>query len=449
VRFTVLALGVVGCSDPVKSTPLSRTERLDPASCASCHPSQYTEWAGSMHAYAAEDPVFIAMNARGQRETNGALGDFCVQCHAPVALAEGLTDDGTDLDSVEPSLRGVTCTACHQIDSVDGDHNNATTWIPDTFFRGSLDRPMPTPAHGHRDSTLHDRDALQSADMCGSCHDVITPAGIELERTWREWQSSQYSLSDARLQQTCGSCHMPGRDGRAAEVDGAPDRRIHSHAMPGVDIALTGFPDATNQRAMVQAALDSTVWLQLDVFDYGLGTGVTVSLDNVAAGHDFPSGSAHDRRAWVEVVARDATGTVLWSTGVVGEGVPLRDVMATDPELWWLGDRTATPDGNDAHMFWEVASIEEGGLAPPSRFRVDDPRYTEPHVTRTFDMGTVTPDTVEAAIHIRPVGLDVIDSLIDSGDLDPAIRDRIPTFTLDGSVTRWSATEATEEDSGQ
>ena len=43
-----------------------------------------------MHAYAAEDPVFLAMNQRGQRETNGELGDFCVQCHAPVAVHVGL-----------------------------------------------------------------------------------------------------------------------------------------------------------------------------------------------------------------------------------------------------------------------------------------------------------------------------------------------------------------------
>jgi hypothetical protein len=39
-----------------------------------------------MHAYAAEDPVFLAMNARGQRETQGALGAFCVNCHAPLAV---------------------------------------------------------------------------------------------------------------------------------------------------------------------------------------------------------------------------------------------------------------------------------------------------------------------------------------------------------------------------
>ena len=29
------------------------------------------------------------MNKRGQRETNGALGTFCLKCHAPMAVALG------------------------------------------------------------------------------------------------------------------------------------------------------------------------------------------------------------------------------------------------------------------------------------------------------------------------------------------------------------------------
>src|SRR3954453_15291547 len=64
----------------------------DPASCKGCHPSHYDEWAGSMHAYASDDPVFLAMNRRAQRD-NPATGTFCVQCHAPVAVREGLTQD--------------------------------------------------------------------------------------------------------------------------------------------------------------------------------------------------------------------------------------------------------------------------------------------------------------------------------------------------------------------
>lgn len=435
-----------GCADPApKAAPLSRAERLDPASCSGCHPDHHREWSGSMHAYAAEDPVFLAMNAYGQRVTDGELGDFCVQCHAPVALAEGATTDGTNLPELDPALRGVTCTACHQVDAVLDDHNNQLRWTPDTVFRAALGRPLETPAHDHAASPLHDRDQLDSSQLCGSCHDVITPAGVHLERTLLEWEDSQYSRADPGLQQTCGSCHMPGRDGTAASVDGAPARRVHSHAMPGVDIALTPFPERETQRELVQQSLDSTVWLQLEVFDYGVGTGATVALDNIAAGHGFPSGAAHDRRAWVELVAKDEAGTVLWSSGSVAPDQALRAAVAEDPQLWWLGDWTRDAEGDDAHLFWEVATVEAAALPAPSRYPPDDPRYVEPHQVRTYDLGPVFPATVEAVIHIRPVGREVLDLLVDSGDLDPAVRDAMPTFTLAGSRATWTA----EGDTGQ
>ena len=55
-----------------------------------------------MHAYASDDPVFRAMNERGQRETDGGLGSFCIQCHAPIAVHEGATSNGLNLDQVAP-----------------------------------------------------------------------------------------------------------------------------------------------------------------------------------------------------------------------------------------------------------------------------------------------------------------------------------------------------------
>ena len=83
--IALLAHAACGGGSPTVS--LDREALLDPEACRSCHPAAYQEWSGSMHAYAAEDPVFRAMNQRGQRETGGALGDFCVKCHAPMAVA--------------------------------------------------------------------------------------------------------------------------------------------------------------------------------------------------------------------------------------------------------------------------------------------------------------------------------------------------------------------------
>src|SRR5690606_12102124 len=139
------ALALVGTRACGEAPPPPRDlEALqDPETCAECHPDHYREWLGSMHAYAAEDPVFRAMNARGQRETGGALGDFCVQCHAPVAVALGLTEDGLDLDALPREVQGVTCYFCHQVDAVEGTHNNPLRLAFYDIMRGGFADAAP------------------------------------------------------------------------------------------------------------------------------------------------------------------------------------------------------------------------------------------------------------------------------------------------------------------
>ena len=103
---------------------LPTEELMKPEACMECHPKHFAEWKSSMHAYASDDPVFIAMNKRGQRETNGQLGLFCVNCHAPMARRLNLTTDGLNLADVPQWAKGVTCFFCHSVDSVTGEHNN-------------------------------------------------------------------------------------------------------------------------------------------------------------------------------------------------------------------------------------------------------------------------------------------------------------------------------------
>jgi len=39
---------------------------------------------------------------------------------------------------------------------------------------------------------------------------------------------------------------------------------------------------------------------------------------------------------------------------------------------------------------------------------------------------------------MRPIGLEMFDELIESGDLDPSVLDGVPTFTLEGTKLEWS-----------
>lgn len=430
----MLAL-VAACAGP-EAEPLTEAELRDPRSCQECHPDHYREWSGSMHAYATDDPVFQAMHAQGQRETGGELGDFCVRCHAPVAVELGLEPEA-DLEAIEEPYRGVTCWYCHRADDVQGTHNNPLTVDARGPFRGPFADPVESTAHESAYSDLHDREEPRSAELCGPCHDIVTPAGGHIERTYAEWQGSLFANPPFGL--TCSGCHMQGRDGLAADAEGVKLRRVHDHSMAGVDVALTPFPQAEAQRAAVQELLDDTVSAYLCASEPVSGsTLAVVTLENVAAGHLFPSGATADRRAWVELTAW-VGGEVAWSSGrQPADGAIGLVTDEQDPDLWRMWSTLLDERGEPTHRFWEAADLDPGGLLPvqPS---VDpsDPAFVPTHVTKNY-LVRAAPDRITMAVHVEPIGREILDELVASGDLDPAIRDAIPTFTLGPTVLEWT-----------
>lgn len=417
---------------------LSREELMDPETCKECHPNHYREWKSSMHAYAAEDPVFLAMNARGQREAD--IGGFCINCHAPLAVREGYATDGKNLDEIPKHLRGVTCYFCHNVEAVDGTHNNPLKLANDTTMRGGLSNPQRAGAHGVKYSALHDGARLESAKLCGACHDIVTPSGVHLERTFEEWQSSLFSHGKGAT--SCNGCHMDGYEGIAADVPGKrlATRTVHRHLFPGVDLALTPFPDVEAQRKAVECALSSAVRLSLcpnpdASFEVRLETN---------AGHRLPSGASQDRRAWVEFVAYDDAGAVLYESGVIAQGEVVDKPAGSaghDPDLWVLRDRIFDADGNETHMFWEAAKSEaypegfESSTLPETR------ELGMPHsVSRTYRL-TKQPARVRVQMHVQPMGREVLDDLVASGDLDASIAEQMPKLTLYGTVTEWNESQ--------
>jgi len=434
VMLGLSACGGDGCGDPGE---LTAKQLRDPEVCADCHPAHYEEWSGSMHAYAAEDPLFVAMNQRGQRETDGELGSFCVQCHAPLAVELGLTEDGLNLDELEPEVKGVTCYFCHQVTDVEGSHNNPLTLAFDRTMRGEIRNPLAHEGHESAYSPLHDREDMSSADLCGSCHDIVNPRGVHIERTYTEWQDSLYGDPNSVFSLTCSECHMPGRDDVAADYEGVKLRRVKDHSMPGVDKALTAWPGREIQAEKIADLLDTTVATTVCVTGPDEpATLAVVSLDNVGAGHAFPSGASAERRVWVELLAYDAAGELAFSSGVLEDGEALTEL--DDPNVWAIHDTLLGASGEPVHMFWDAVDVFEGSLPVPTTLDPSDPDYVDPHVLKTYVMGDFEVSRVEVRVRMRAFGLDIIDDLVQSGDLDPAFRDEIQTETLAGSVRVWT-----------
>jgi hypothetical protein len=448
----VLALGLfaaavlLACTTHKDSaTALPREQLLDPETCKQCHADHYKDWSGSMHAYASDDPVFVAMNKRGQRETGGDLKDFCVNCHAPMALREGATKAGTNLDQVPQKLKGVTCFFCHAVDGVRGTHNAQLHLADDLLMRGNFSNPVANTAHQATYSPLHDRKRLDSASLCGTCHDIVTGHGASIERTYQEWEGSLFNQTGS-VGATCNTCHM--REKPNVPIAQAPNvltRNYHPHTFPGVDVALTPFPGADAQRAESQAFLDTTLQSALCVSQGGPPT-IKVILDNVAAGHSWPSGATQDRRAWVELVAY-AGGKVIYQSGVVADGAPL--LKSPDADVWLLRDCMFDDGAKEVHMFWQAASVDSNELPAPVTADAGDPRFYQTHVERTFPGPTTTlpqaPDRVTMRIRIEPIGLDVLDDLVATGDLDKKYRDAMARLDVGPLKTlEWTPATATD-----
>jgi hypothetical protein len=458
-RPGVLPPGVGGSSGlgdgeaPKPSSALTRDQLRDPENCAGCHPNHYKEWSSSMHAYAAKDPVFVAMNKRGQRETGGKLGDFCIRCHAPMAVVEKLSSDGLNLADLPERDRGVSCYFCHSTLGVEGDHNAMLALANDTTLRGPIADPRDPGAHVAEYSASFEDTNRNSTAMCGGCHDIVTQTGVHLERTFEEYKSGLFSMSaagqpsDSPALESCPSCHMPTRSELAAVYPpGGSERIVHEHLWPGIDVPLSDFPNRGALRSAIedcQLGVASIGYFTLEVTPPNL---FTFSIET-NAGHNQPSGSAQDRRMWLEFLAYDGNGALLdqGSSGNIADG-ELEEKSPGDPKrdpnLFMLRDRIYDDQGQPVHMFWQAATSS----AHPSGYE----STVLPVRTSMLDIGTHSvqkqysasgpgglPARISARLRMRPIGMDVLDDLVASGDLDPAVAAQVPTYTF-GAQLEWT-----------
>jgi hypothetical protein len=465
-RSLVLAIALAACGGGAKD-PI--TELQDPNTCAQCHAQHYTQWSGSMHAYASDDPIFLAMNKRGQRDTQGQLGKFCLQCHAPMAVALGLVDDSNAADfdptSLPPGARGITCYFCHDVAKVADDHNNGLVLAMDDTMRGGVKDPVDSPAH-HVEYDPNMDSYTNNSTMCGSCHDVVTPMGVPLETTYQEWQTSVFAFDDPKVRVTCSGCHMrsdPTTDviasgpGLNVAVKSRPNS-FHVHTLPAIDKALTDFPDPDEQAMDLQLFLDPSLVI-IGPLPTGakpgsaspggiclqpLGGGqLTVRMDTVTVGHNYPSGAAQDRRVWLEVKAYDASNNIVFQSGVVPDGKDPEDI--DDPNLVAFWDHTKQADGSPAHFFWDVASTNPVFLKEAVTNDSNSPLFDH-STTATFNVQTVYSqiDHVEARIVTLPVAYSVLDLLVQSGDLDPTIASQQKTLQSFGATQKWTKAGAAQ-----
>lgn len=361
--------------------------------CASCHPTQYSEWLQSQHANAQISPTNIFMTTLTlDPKIHNELGfvaknedvDFCIRCHAPIG---NLLDDGsgkTHNDRVAPltmddgrnnvSVQGITCVVCHTISNRNGGNDANFSPSPGAasgnfigqFGSGGANDP---PSLGNDFHSGSSSSFITSSQFCETCHEVTRADGIPLQRTYAEWLLTPFN--DPKNPTNCQDCHMrntPGRPGQmtlgqaAADnaqygIDGPlPVRYLSNHSFIGSDFGLLDdypyngviAPKSGNAQAdqqANQAVINGTLQQRKESLT-GMATvqvqgpgqaqesngnlNVGVTVTNTQVGHELPAGFSFERELWLHVVAKDSTGKVIFESGDFGPDGDLRDIISTE-----------------------------------------------------------------------------------------------------------------------
>ncbi len=297
VASVMVPLAAAGAALALPAAPVDAFESSD--GCG-CHAAFLDQWRKTMHSKAVDDPLYQYKLAKGNEQTDGAIGPFCETCHSPAAAMFGELGQ----DEYSPvAMEGVSCDVCHQVTGhTEPIGNTSLVWTPDGTKRAQFDDAF-SPAHATEYSAVH-----ESAEFCGSCHDVIHPGnGLMLEGTYSEWKSGPYAAEGI----VCQDCHMtpgPGvtkpNPGKAAA--GGPDREhIYTMTFAGANV---GLGDAVLAEERLQAAAEISLTAP-ETLDPGSSAPVTVRITNVGAGHYLPTGLTDVRRMWLELVATGPDGT--------------------------------------------------------------------------------------------------------------------------------------------
>jgi len=409
--FLIISCGDSGKEDSSSELPYQtsfKVEDFSPAdSCKSCHPTYYDEWSASIHSYSMSDPIWFALQRGSQTAHKAAgeeIGDFCVQCHSPIAaLTDAITDHEnftvTEKNKLPKQIQeGVTCDVCHIVTHLPEPTDIQTNigafetvdykLYADGTQYGTIVDPQENYFH---ESAYHA--GYDQSEFCQNCHN-LTVNGVDAEVTNFEWERSSFKAMGVE----CQDCHMPLYTGRAA-IGGPMRENLHRHYFPGVgtsiieesqyDLLIPEIAKLLNGSAEVNffEPLPETV-LSSDPLSIKL-----IVTNNV--GHNFPSGVPFTRQLWLEVFA-EVGGDTIFKSGHLDENGDIYDFI-TDPS------KSIDPQLNLFNTILYDAAGDSGASVENMAW-VND--YTLPTngsrtVNYSIDLSSAPPDAGSINISVR------------------------------------------------
>ena len=357
--------------------------RIGAENCVRCHPDIVEQWATSAHRFASFNNPFYEATINDMRtnatvpnewveehirhfpETAGREGmiksKWCSACHDPSLMLAGKMNASVDRHWPEAQA-GLTCLACHAIDSIHNQTGNGNYNIADEQESPYLFAMAKTgsPAAVIHDlilkakPTVHKRqmktDVFATSEYCAACHKVSLNRPVNNYRWLRgqneydNWNDSGVALNAARTfylppsKRVCQDCHMPYEPAPLGDV-AARDGMVHSHRFLAANTALPFLRGDTETLERVETFLQAEK-LRVDIFAMtrsdgeppilpldrrrvAIEAGEVVTLDvvvrNLGVGHTFPGGTNDSNEGWIELTVLDGEGRVRYRSGGVGE----------------------------------------------------------------------------------------------------------------------------------
>jgi PKD repeat protein len=286
----------------------------------------------------------------------------------------------------------------------------------------------------------------QDAAICGTCHDVSNPAFVKepdgsyspnefgqpapsfdpytmfpIERTYSEWLMSDYNTPEGihapqfggnkEYVSTCQDCHLRDVSGKGCNKRGAPFRDdLPLHDMTGGNTFIPPlveqlYPDEVDPVALAAGVQRSTEMLQkaasfdLDVTTQGAEFLASVRVTN-ETGHKLPSGYPEGRRIWINLVAYDTTGVVIYESGAYdpATGILTHDADAKIYEIKpgisaELAPIVGLPEGPSFHFVLNNQIFSDNRIPPRGFTNANFEMIQSPPVGYSYPDGQYWDDT--------------------------------------------------------
>jgi len=367
----------------------SQAEFTEPETCAGCHPQQYEEWTGSVHALAFQDPVYQGELNFAVEAVGHDISRQCEGCHTAAAMVSGEIK-GPGLKDLSPmAMAGVSCDICHSVSGVTHwqtpshePENGSMILTPgiDTPDGPQLVKRGPFPVEEDCGGGFHEcveSDTHLRADLCASCHQVYHyDKHYPLEATYLEWKHGPYAQNEI----LCQDCHMVETETflKSADTFTKPERSEYHHYFNGANYLLYYLAKASAEKAgdaelavnltkkyeMAVARLQSAADLEVEpVYEGNVLNEVKVRVKNIRAGHNLPTSLTNIRQMWLEVTVKDEAGKVLLTSGT----------LDADGHLT-KNTRIFNSDGADDNFHfvvnpWEITSFSRHDTIPPRGYK--------------------------------------------------------------------------------